>query len=191
MRENLAELTIPPILVVPDWDAVADGSLPFHVYCDACIDICCATFELEKPDGSARPTTYISRTTPDSEKHWISLDLENGNIVWATNRRRGYLSGTKFGIFSDHKGLEIIGIAGDHNARVQRWLEFLTAFDCPLEYCKGMSNINDDFLSVCQSLPRNATAVSLAASPLSLMAASSSCRPAGFAFILHRPPVLA
>ena len=29
--EILAEFDVPPILVFPDWDAVADGSRPFHV----------------------------------------------------------------------------------------------------------------------------------------------------------------
>ena len=38
VREILAELATPPILVFPNWDAVADGSRPFHVYCDAGID---------------------------------------------------------------------------------------------------------------------------------------------------------
>ena len=35
----------------------------------------------------------------------------------------------------------------NHNARVQRWLEFLTAFDYTLEYRKGSANGNTDFLS--------------------------------------------
>ena len=34
----------------------------------------------------------------------------------------------------------------NHNARVQRWLEFLTAFDYTLEYQKGSANANPDFL---------------------------------------------
>ena len=38
VREILVELATPPILVFPDWDAVAGGSRPFHIYCDACID---------------------------------------------------------------------------------------------------------------------------------------------------------
>ena len=32
-REILAELATPPIPVFPDWNIVADGSRPFHVYC--------------------------------------------------------------------------------------------------------------------------------------------------------------
>ena len=35
VREILAELTTPPVLDFPSWDAVADGARPFHVYCDA------------------------------------------------------------------------------------------------------------------------------------------------------------
>ena len=69
-------------------------------------------------------------------------------------RLRGYLWGTKFRIFSDHKALESIEKVGDHNARVQRWLEFLTAFDYTLEYRKGSANGNADFLS---RLPEPAT----------------------------------
>ena len=38
VREILAELANPPILVLPDWDAVADGSRPFNVYGNACAD---------------------------------------------------------------------------------------------------------------------------------------------------------
>ena len=35
----------------------------------------------------------------------------------------------------------------DHNARVKRWLAFLTAFDYTPEYRKGISNGNAPFLS--------------------------------------------
>ena len=67
--EILAEFDVPPILVFPDWDAVADGSRPFHVSCDACVDGFGAAHEEELPDGSVRPTAYISRATVDSERH--------------------------------------------------------------------------------------------------------------------------
>ena len=76
-----------------------------------------------------RPIAYISRATLDSERHWTPLDLEAGNIVWAIKRLGGYLWDTMFRIFSDHMALEIIGKVGRPNARAQRWLKFLTAFD--------------------------------------------------------------
>ena len=99
MREILAELATPPILVFPIWDAVADGSRPFHVYGDACIDGFGAALEQEQEDGSIKLIAYISRPTLDSERHWTPLDLEAGSIVWGLKRLRSYLWGTKFCIY--------------------------------------------------------------------------------------------
>ena len=76
VREILVELATPPILVFPNWDAVAAGSRPFHVYCDACIDRFGAAHGQEQEDGSMKPIPYISRTTLDSERHWTRIDLE-------------------------------------------------------------------------------------------------------------------
>ena len=147
MREILAELATPTILVFPNWDAVADGSRPFHVYCDTCIDGFGEALEQEQGGGSMKPIAYISLATLDSERHWSPLDLEAGSIVWALKRLRGYLWGTKFRIFSDHKAMESICKVGNHNAQVQRWLESLTAFDYTLDYRKGSANGNADILS--------------------------------------------
>ena len=55
VRETLAELAASPFLVFRDWDAVADGSRPFHVYCNAYIDEFGVALELEQPNGSMRP----------------------------------------------------------------------------------------------------------------------------------------
>ena len=93
IREILAERATPPILVFPNWDAVADGSRLLHVYCDACIDGFGAALEQEQADGSVKPIACISRATLDSERHSTSLDLEAGCIVWALKRLRGYLWG--------------------------------------------------------------------------------------------------
>ena len=147
VREIPAELAAPPVLVFRDCDAVVDGPHPLHMYCDVCIDGVGAALEQERPDGSMRPIAYISRATLASEMHWTPLDLEAGSIVWSIKCVRGYLWGTKFRIFWDHKPLESIGKLGGHNARVQRWLEFLTALDYTLEYRKGSANGKAVFLS--------------------------------------------
>ena len=75
MREILAELTIPPALVFPDWNAVADGSRPLHVYCDGCIEGFGAALEQNQTNGSIQPIAYISRATLDSERHRTPLDF--------------------------------------------------------------------------------------------------------------------
>ena len=99
VREILAEFATPLILIFPNGDAVTDGSRPFHVYCDACIDGFGAALEQEQADGSTKPIACISQATLDSESPWTPLDLEAGSIVWALKCLRGYLWGTKFRIF--------------------------------------------------------------------------------------------
>ncbi|CAB1119842.1 unnamed protein product [Ectocarpus sp. CCAP 1310/34] len=98
-------------------------------------------------DSSIRPIVFISGATLDSERHWTPLDLEAGSIVLSIKRLRGYLWGTKFRIFTDHKSPEHFAKVGENNARVQRWLELLTAYNYSLEYRKGSPNGNADFLS--------------------------------------------
>ena len=127
--------------------AVADNSRPFRLYCDSSIDGFGATLEQEQPDGSVRPVLFISRATLDFERSWTPLDLEAVSIVWAIERRRGHLWSTHFQIYSDHKAPENIAKIGEHNARVRRWLEFLSAYTYTLEYRKGTANGNADFLS--------------------------------------------
>ncbi len=154
VRGLLADLAAPPVLVYPDWDAVADGSRPFLLYCDASIDGFGGTLEQKQPDGSIRPIVYISRATLVSERHWTPLDLEGGSVIWCVKRLRGYLWGTHFHIYTDHKALEHFAKVGENNARVLRWLEFLSAYSYTLEYRKGSANGNADFLS---RLPMAAT----------------------------------
>ena len=55
---------------------------------------------------------------------------------------------------SGRKALKSINKVGEHNTRVQRWLEFLSALTYTLEYRIGSANGNADFLS---RLPQSAT----------------------------------
>ena len=134
-------------MVYHDWDTVADNSRSFLLYCDASVDGFGATLELEQNDDCIFPNAFIIRATPESELHRGSLDLEAGSIFWSIKRLRGYLWGASFRIFSDHKALESLAKVAEHNPRVQRWLEFLTACQYTLEYRKGSANSNADFLS--------------------------------------------
>ena len=90
---------------------------------------------------------YISRSTLDSERNWTALDLEAGAIVWAIKRLRGYLRGTHFQIWTDNQPLENLSRLAEHNPRVQRWLELLTAYQYTLKHRSGASNGNADMLS--------------------------------------------
>ena len=69
VRELLAELASPPVLVYPDWEGVSDDSRPFRLYCDASVDGFGGTLEQEQRDGlfaqsctSAEPRSNPSGT---------------------------------------------------------------------------------------------------------------------------------
>ena len=127
VRSLLAELTAPPILVFPDWDAVTDKSRPFRLHCDASTAGFGATLEQEQHDGSIRPVVYISRATRANEQNWTPLELEAGCIVWSIRRLRRYLFGVFFLVFTDYECLQQIRKIGKTKPRIQQWMEFLSA----------------------------------------------------------------
>ena len=147
VRTLLAELAASPILVFLDWDAVIDTSRPFHLHCDASTAGLSATLEQEQPDGSIRPIVYISRATLDNEQNWTPLELEAGCVVWSIRPLRRYLFGVYFLVFTDHECLQQICKIGETKPRIQRWMEFLSAYNFRLSYRRGQENANADFLS--------------------------------------------
>ena len=100
---------------------------------------------------------FISRTNTDSERPWTPLDLGAGSIVWSITRIRGYLWGTDFPLFSDHKALESPDKIAEHNPRAQRWLEFLTAYNYTLQYRKGSAKGERRFYPARLCLRRSST----------------------------------
>ena len=147
VRALLAELTAPPILVFPDWDAVIDTSRPFRFHCDASTAGLGVTLEQEQPDDSIRPIVYISRATLDNEQNWTPIELEAGYVVWSIRRLRRYLFVVYFLAFTDHQCLQQICKIGETKPPIQRRMEFLSANNFRLSYRRGQDNANVDFLS--------------------------------------------
>ena len=148
VRALLAELAAPPILVFPDWDAVIDKSRPSRLHCDASTDGLGATLEQEQPDGSIRPIVYISRaTTLANEQNWTPMELEAGCVVSSIRRLCCYLFSVFFLNFTNHECLQHISKIGESKPRIQRWMDFLLAYNYRLSYRRGRDNANADFLS--------------------------------------------
>ena len=147
VRALLAELAAPLILAFPDWDAVVDKSRLFRLHCDASTDGLGATLEQEQPDGSIRPIVYISRATLTNKRNWTPMELEAGCVVWSIRRQRRYLISIFFQIFTYHECLQKISKIDESKPRIQRWMEFLSAYNYRLSYRRGRDNANADFLS--------------------------------------------
>ena len=75
------------------------------------------------------------------------MELEAGCVVWSIRRLRRYLFGVYFLVFTDHQCLQQICKIGETKPRIQRWMEFLSAYNFRLSYRRGQENANADFLS--------------------------------------------
>ena len=147
VRVLLAELAAQPTLVFPDWDAVIDRSRPSRLHCDTSTDGLRATLEQEQPDGSTRPIIYISRETLTNERNWTPMELEAGCVVRSIRRLRHYILRVFFLIFTDHECLQQISKICESKPRIQRWMEFLSAYHYRLSYRRERDIANADFLS--------------------------------------------
>ena len=67
--------------------------------------------------------------------------------MWSIRRLRRYLFGVYFLVFTDHQCLQQICKIGETKPCIQRWMEFLSAYNFRLSYRRGQENANADFLS--------------------------------------------
>ena len=88
---------------------------------------------------SAEPPSTISRTGP----LWNSKPDASCGVL----RLRRYLFGVYFLVSTDHQCLQQISKIGETKPRIQRWMEFLSAYNFRLSYRRGQENVNADFLS--------------------------------------------
>ena len=151
VQKILKVLTKPPVLVYPDFEAAQNGSRKFRLYCDASAAGFGATLEQPQKDNTVRSIVYLSRTVLPNEQGWAPIEKEAGCIVWAIKRLRQYLFLIPFKIYTDHLPLTWLIRVGVSNARVQRWMEFLTAYNYRIIHEKGAAHGNAEMLSrLCQ-----------------------------------------
>ena len=148
VREILKVPTKPPVLVYPDFEAARNGSRKFRLYCDASAAGFGATLEQPRKNNTVRPIVYLSRTVLPNEQGRAPIEKEAGCIVWAIKRLRQYLFLFPFDIiYTDHLPLTRLLRVGVSNARVQRWVKLLTAYNYRTIHRKGAVHGTADMLS--------------------------------------------
>jgi hypothetical protein len=87
-----------PIMKPPDW------SLPFEIMCDASDYVVGAV--LGQHEGKLPHVIYYaSKTLMDAEVNYTTTEKELLAVVFALNKFRSYLLGSKVIIYSDHAAL--------------------------------------------------------------------------------------
>ncbi|CAN6716292.1 unnamed protein product [Malus baccata var. baccata] len=133
-------LTTAPIIVPPDW------SLPFELMCDAS-DYALGAVLGQRKDKRPDVIYYASRTLNDAQLNYSITEKELLAVVFALDKFRSYLIGTKVIVFTDHAVLKYLLTKKEAKPRLIRWILLLQEFDIEIRDKKGSENMVADHLS--------------------------------------------
>ena len=129
-----------PILAVPDW------SLPFELMCDAS-DYAVGVVLGQRKDRKLHVIYYASRLLNDNQLNYATTEKELLAVVFAFDKFRSYLVGSKVIVYTDHAAIKYLLSKKDAKPRLIRWVLLLQEFDLEIRDKKGFENPVADHLS--------------------------------------------
>ncbi|CAN6707369.1 unnamed protein product [Malus baccata var. baccata] len=133
-------LTSAPIIVPPDW------SFPFELMCDAS-DYALGAVLGQRKEKRPHVIYYASWTLNDAQLNYSTTEKELLAVVFALDKFRSYLLGTKVIIYTDHAALKYLFTKKEAKPRLIRWMLLLQEFDIEIRDKKGSENVVADHLS--------------------------------------------
>ncbi|CAN6579326.1 unnamed protein product [Malus baccata var. baccata] len=133
-------LTTVPIIVLPYW------SLPFELMCDAS-DYALGAVLGQRKDKRSHVIYYASRMLNDAQLNYSTMEKELLAVVFALDKFRSYLIGTKVIVFTDHAALKYLLTKKEAKPRLICWMLLLQEFDIEIRDKKGSENVVADHLS--------------------------------------------
>ncbi|KAM2339267.1 hypothetical protein ACFX1X_018870 [Malus domestica] len=134
------KLTTAPVIVAPDWE------LPFEIMCDAS-DYAIGAVLGQRRDKLLHVIYYASRTLNDAQLNYATTEKEFLAVVFALDKFRSYLIGSKVIVYTDHSVLKYLLSKKDAKPRLIRWVLLLQEFDLEIRDKKGSENVVADHLS--------------------------------------------
>ncbi|XP_070040369.1 uncharacterized protein [Nicotiana tomentosiformis] len=127
------KLTTTPIITALNW------SLPFELMYEAS-DVAVGAVLGQRINKIFHPVYYASKTMNKAQVNYTVIDKELLAIVFAMEKFRPYLMGTKVIVLTDHAVLHYLMSKKGSKARLMQWVLILQEFDLEIQDRKGSVN---------------------------------------------------
>ncbi|XP_062113938.1 uncharacterized protein LOC133824940 [Humulus lupulus] len=133
-------LTTAPIIQPPNWE------LLFELMCDASDYVVGAVLG-QRVDKLPLVIYYASRTFNDAQLNYSTTEKELLAVIFALEKFRSYLIGTKVIVYTHHAALRYLLAKKEAKPRLIRWILLLQEFYLEIKDKKGSENRVADHLS--------------------------------------------
>ena len=103
------------ILQIPNWD------LPFEIMCDAS-DYAVGTVLGQRREKKPTAIWYASKTLAETQMNYMTIEKELLAVVYALEKFRSYILGSKIIIYTDHVVLKYLITKKEAKSRLIRWV---------------------------------------------------------------------
>ena len=129
-----------PIITAPNWH------LNFELMCDAS-DYVVGVVLGQRKEKIFCVIHYASNILNDAQSNYTTTEKELLAIVYALEKFRSYLIGSRVVVFTDHVAIKYLLNKSDSKPRLIRWILLLQEFDLEIKDKRGCENHVVDHLS--------------------------------------------
>jgi len=135
-----AKLVSAPMITSPDWGQ------EFELMCDAS-DYVVGVVLRQRKVRIFHTIYYASKVLNDAQINYATTEKELQEIVFALEKFRSYLVGSKIVIYTDHTTIKYLLRKADSKPQLIRWILLLQEFDLVIKDKKGSKNVVANHLS--------------------------------------------